>query len=63
MTVGEIADYLRISRSTVYQIAKRGELPAFKIGSDWRCNRSDLERWCLSQTQGADRELHQAVPA
>ena len=50
MTLREVAAYLRVHKSTLYQMIKRGELPAFKIGSDWRCNRRDLERWCLSQT-------------
>jgi excisionase family DNA binding protein len=30
LTVGEIADYLRVDRSTIYRLLKRKELPAFR---------------------------------
>jgi excisionase family DNA binding protein len=34
LTVGEVADYLRVSRSTTFRPVKRYELPAFKVGFD-----------------------------
>jgi excisionase family DNA binding protein len=44
MTVREVADYLRISVSTVYRLAKRHELIGFKVG-DWRFSRRTLDDW------------------
>jgi excisionase family DNA binding protein len=44
MTAGEVADYLRISVSTVYRLAKRHELIGFKVG-DWRFSRKTLEEY------------------
>jgi excisionase family DNA binding protein len=44
MTVREVADYLRISISTVYRLANRHELPGFKVG-DWRFHRRTLDDW------------------
>ena len=38
LTVTEVCDYLRVHRSTIYRLLKRGDLPAFRIGSDWRFN-------------------------
>ena len=38
MTVKELSDYLKVHPSTVYRQLKRGGLPAFKVGSDWRFN-------------------------
>jgi excisionase family DNA binding protein len=34
LTVDEVADYLRVSRSTIYRLLRRNQLPAFKIGND-----------------------------
>ena len=43
LTVSEVATFLRVNRSTVYKLIRRGEIPAFKIGSDWRFNRAQIE--------------------
>jgi excisionase family DNA binding protein len=45
LTVDEVADYLRVSRSTVYRLLKRNQLPAFKIGNDWRFDVEEIDRW------------------
>lgn len=49
LTVGELSNYLRVHRSTVYRLLKRGQLPGFKIGSDWRFNVEAIDRWRLGQ--------------
>ena len=49
LTVNELAAYLRIHRSTIYRLLKKGQLPGFKIGSDWRFNVEVIDEWRLSQ--------------
>ncbi len=49
LTVTELSDYLRVHRSTVYRLLKKGHLPGFKIGSDWRFNIEAIDRWRLEQ--------------
>jgi excisionase family DNA binding protein len=49
LTVNELAGYLRVHRSTIYRLLKKGQLPGFKIGSDWRFNVEVIDRWRLSQ--------------
>jgi excisionase family DNA binding protein len=49
MAVKELSVYLRIHPSTVYRELKRGRLPAFKVGSDWRFNIEQIDLWCLEQ--------------
>lgn len=44
-TLPEIADMLKVSRQTVYRWVKSGELPAFKLGHDWRIKDSDLQKF------------------
>ena len=36
MTVKELSAYLRVHPSTIYKLLRRGELPGFRIGTDWR---------------------------
>lgn len=49
MTVKDLADYLNVHPSTIYRLLSQGKLPAFKIGSDWRFHRIDIERWIREQ--------------
>jgi excisionase family DNA binding protein len=45
MTLEEVADYLRVHPSTIYRLLKKKQLPAFKVGSDWRFNLESIDRW------------------
>ena len=44
LTVTEVADLLRINKSTVYRMAKQGRLPATRVGRQWRFRKSVLDR-------------------
>jgi excisionase family DNA binding protein len=52
LTVNELAEYLRVHRSTIYRLLKKGQLPGFKIGSDWRFNVEVIDDWRLHQGTG-----------
>ncbi|HEV3113512.1 MAG TPA: helix-turn-helix domain-containing protein [Candidatus Binataceae bacterium] len=45
MTLHEVAQFLRCHESTVYRLTKRGQIPAFRLGSEWRFLRSKVEQW------------------
>lgn len=45
MTLEEVANYLRVHPSTIYRLVKKGKLPAFKVGSDWRFNLESIDHW------------------
>jgi excisionase family DNA binding protein len=49
MTLEEVAAFLKIHPSTVYRLLKRHEIPAFKMGRDWRFNQESIERWVLAR--------------
>jgi excisionase family DNA binding protein len=49
VTVKELSSYLRVHPATIYKLLKRGEIPGFKLGSDWRFNLEAINRWRLSQ--------------
>lgn len=43
MTAGEVAELLHLPVSTVYYLARRGELPACRLGRAWRFLRPRIE--------------------
>jgi excisionase family DNA binding protein len=45
LTIPEVSEYLRVSRQTIYRLLRRGDIPAFRIGGDWRFNIEDLGHW------------------
>jgi excisionase family DNA binding protein len=45
LTIGEVAEMLRIHPTTVYRLLKRGDIPGFKIGGNWRVSISALDQW------------------
>jgi excisionase family DNA binding protein len=45
LTVNDLCNYLKVHPGTIYRLIKTGELPAFRIGSDWRFNVEEIERW------------------
>ena len=49
MTVKELSEYLRAHPTTIYKLLRRGELPGFRVGSDWRFHIEVVDRWCLEQ--------------
>ncbi|MGD9155689.1 MAG: helix-turn-helix transcriptional regulator [Bacillota bacterium] len=44
-TPDEVAQILKVSRFTIYEMIKRGELPAFHVGRKVRVEQQDLERY------------------
>ena len=50
MTVEEIAEYLSLHPLTVRRLARDGEIPAFKVGRQWRVKRALLERWIADRS-------------
>jgi excisionase family DNA binding protein len=44
MTASEVAELLHLPVSTVYHLARRGELPAKRLGRTWRFLRPRIER-------------------
>jgi excisionase family DNA binding protein len=45
LTVSEVANAMRVSNMTVYRLIKTGELPAVRVGKNYRLRESDLERF------------------
>jgi excisionase family DNA binding protein len=49
LTTEEVLSYLKITPRTIYRLIRTGELPAVRIGRQWRFRRADLDRWLERQ--------------
>ncbi len=45
LTVGEVASIMRVSNMTVYRMIKASQLPAIRVGKNYRVRRTDVERY------------------
>ena len=44
-----IGGYLPVHQTTVYRLISEQKLPAFRVGSNWRFNREEIERWMIHE--------------
>lgn len=56
MTVRQVAEYLQMSDDKIYDMAKKGELPAIKIRQQWRFDREELDKWLKSDSNNRAEE-------
>lgn len=52
MTIDELSQYLKISRSMLFKLAQEGKLPAQNVGRHWRLQRDAADAWLKSQAGG-----------
>lgn len=45
----ELATYLRIPKSTIYHLAETKEIPAFKVGKQWRFRKDAIDEWITKE--------------
>lgn len=55
LTIPEVADLLRVAEKTVYALAQKGEIPAFKVGGQWRFSRGAIQVWIEERTRAAQQ--------
>ena len=45
LTIDELAEYLKISKSTLYKLAQEGSVPGQKVGKHWRFHKDAIDDW------------------
>ena len=55
MTVQELAYYLRVTKKTIYRLLRRGDIPAIKVGKQWRFDKAAIDEWLQRKSVGAMR--------
>ncbi len=56
LTVRDVADYLNCHHSTIYRLVNSGQIPAFRLGSDWRFKRDVIDRWIEQENVRAETQ-------
>lgn len=51
LTIKDVAVILKLAEKTVYSMAQAGELPAFKVRSQWRIRKMDFDKWVAIQAK------------
>lgn len=51
LTIKEVAEYLKVTDRTIYRLANKGEIPAFKVGNTWRFERARIAEWMSNQAK------------
>jgi excisionase family DNA binding protein len=49
LTVGQIAEYLQVKPSTIYQWTHQGYIPHVKLGNRVRFRLSQVDRWLVKR--------------
>lgn len=52
MTIPDAAEFLRVSTKTIRRWISRGDLPAAKLGLQWRIRPQDLQRFVRDRLEG-----------
>jgi PTS system nitrogen regulatory IIA component len=50
----QLAEYLQLSQRTIYRLLDRGDLPAVKVGGQWRFRRAAVDEWLDVNMQRLD---------
>jgi len=51
MTIEDLADYLKVTRRTIYDWLKHNKVPALKLVGQWRFKKDKIDDWLDGQTQ------------
>ena len=49
LTLEQIAEYLQMSTSSIYKMAQKGKIPAYKVGRQWRFKKEEIDEWIRKQ--------------
>jgi excisionase family DNA binding protein len=53
MTVEEVADYLRVTKKTIYRLLEGNKIPAAKVGRQWRFEKVTIDVWLHEKSVGS----------
>jgi excisionase family DNA binding protein len=51
MTIEDLADYLKVTRRTIYDWLKHNKIPAVKLVGQWRFKKDKIDAWIDEQSK------------
>ena len=56
LTIKEASKYLKTAPRTLYRHIREHNIPAFKLGREWRFIKSELDKWLMKKVQELSKE-------
>ncbi|MDI6758777.1 MAG: helix-turn-helix domain-containing protein [Candidatus Omnitrophota bacterium] len=51
MTIDDLAEYLKVTRRTIYEWLKLNKIPAVKLVGQWRFKKDKIDAWLDGQAR------------
>ncbi len=58
LTVEQVASYLKVDKFTVYRLLAQKEMPAFKVGNQWRFRKAMIDAWLMRNSNVRRKGFH-----
>jgi excisionase family DNA binding protein len=55
LTLKQFADYLKCHPSSLYRLIRDGDVPYFRLGGDYRFQKSTIDNWIRNKTRARAR--------
>jgi excisionase family DNA binding protein len=50
LTLEEVSEMLHVVPATVYKLTREGKIPSFRVGTEWRFRKGQIERWVAEKS-------------
>jgi excisionase family DNA binding protein len=57
LTIEELAEYLKMGRTKLYRMAQEGDIPASKVGNQWRFDRDRIDAWMNNKMSARSKKV------
>jgi excisionase family DNA binding protein len=51
MTISDLAEYLQVSKSSLYKLVQNGRVPGQKVGKHWRFRKDTVDQWLSASSE------------
>lgn len=56
LTIEDLANYLKIPKSTLYKLVREGTVPCQKVGRHWRFHKEGIDEWLKQHREHGDKK-------
>jgi len=56
LTIDGLSEHLKMGRTKLYRLAQNGDIPASKVGIQWRFDRDEIDEWMKHQRPAVAKE-------